>query len=152
MPPSDAGNDMTKTAIQQAITNAISTQYTTSVEIRPLPPGPIENDLPWLYAQISLLRDAPGNLVLGASKATLTKVAQRYLPSDVILNDEWIGDLLCETLNVIAGQLKTLLKETPLHFRLTTPRLILSDEFRSAEKTWFEVLTEEGTLIFGADI
>lgn len=74
-----------------------------------------------IAAQIKLLLDPPGVLMIATPVDVARRLAERYLPSGSKLSDELIGDCLGELANVIAGQAKTALKGTPYHFMLTTP-------------------------------
>lgn len=76
-----------------------------------------------ICAQIDLLREAPGKMALMLAASTAAKVAERYLPAGAILSSEIVNDVAGEFANVIAGQAKTLLKGTPQHFSLSTPKV-----------------------------
>lgn len=78
---------------------------------------------PIICAQIDLLREAPGKMTLVLNASTAAVLAQRYLPTDAALSDEIVNDVAGEIANVIAGQAKTLLKGTPHHFSLSTPKV-----------------------------
>lgn len=138
--------------IMDAMAYAISIQFGIDVSVSPMPTNVPMLTKDWRYAQIALLRVPVGALVLGGSTETLEKLAWRFLPSEIKIDEDWIEDLLCETVNVCAGQLKTLLKETPFHFRLTTPNSVDFYDLELESVTWFSVTTGEGELIFGVMI
>lgn len=75
-----------------------------------------------LVATIELKRAVPGWLAVGFPRTTARTLAQRYLSDSPQPDDGLMLDAVGEFANVIAGQIKTMLKGTPYHFRLTTPR------------------------------
>lgn len=78
---------------------------------------------PIICATIDLLRDAAGKMALRVKATTGAALAAKYLPAGATLGDEIIEDVTGEMANVIAGQAKTLLKGTPHHFLLSTPKV-----------------------------
>ena len=74
-----------------------------------------------IVAQIKLLLEPPGILIVAAPVDVASRLAQRYLPEGSHISDDLIDDCIGELANVIAGQAKTALKGTPYHFMLTTP-------------------------------
>jgi CheY-specific phosphatase CheX len=74
-----------------------------------------------IVATMVLVRPTPGRLTLFLPEATARRLAVAYLPTGTELTDEIIADVACELANVIAGQAKTILKETPHHFSLSIP-------------------------------
>ena len=75
-----------------------------------------------LVATIELKRAVPGWLAVGFPRTTARTLAQRYLADSPVPDDGLMLDAVGEFANVIAGQIKTMLKGTPYHFHLTTPR------------------------------
>src|SRR5438128_10810943 len=75
-----------------------------------------------VLAAIRLLRPVPGTMTLVLTPDTATQLAARYLPEGTQLSNEMIDDVAGEFANVIAGQAKTILKGTPYHFAMTTPK------------------------------
>ncbi len=74
-----------------------------------------------VFAEITLRRPVPGRFVLEMPLAVIEALARRYLPGEALAAD-MLDDTAGELANVIAGQAKTMLKGTPYHFLLTTPR------------------------------
>lgn len=83
-----------------------------------LPPMPSDDSI---VATMVLVRPAPGRFTIVLPPATAHQLAAAYLPAGTELTDEIIADVACELANVIAGQAKTILKETPYHFALSIP-------------------------------
>jgi CheY-specific phosphatase CheX len=83
-------------------------------------PAPIGTDV---VAEIVLRRKTLGRLRLAFSGPVLSTLAVRYLPKDLPLSPDLLDDTAGEFSNVIAGQVKTMLKGTPYHFHLSTPRI-----------------------------
>lgn len=75
-----------------------------------------------LVATIELKRAVPGWLAVGFPRTTARTLAQRYLADSPQPDDGLMLDAVGEFANVITGQIKTMLKGTPYHFQLTTPR------------------------------
>ncbi|HEY2787441.1 MAG TPA: chemotaxis protein CheX [Fimbriiglobus sp.] len=81
---------------------------------------PIDTDV---VAEIVLRRKTPGRLRLEFPRPVLATLAVRFLPKELPLSPEILDDTAGEFSNVIAGQAKTMLKGTPYHFLLSTPRV-----------------------------
>jgi CheY-specific phosphatase CheX len=60
-------------------------------------------------------------MTLVLAPKTARRLAESYLPAGAELTDEIIDDVGAELVNVIAGQAKTILKETPYHYTLSIP-------------------------------
>jgi CheY-specific phosphatase CheX len=77
----------------------------------------------WMAAEIRLRRAAEGHLVLAFPPPVLETLAGRYLADGPAVTPELLDDTAGEFANVIAGQAKTMLKGTPYHFHISTPRV-----------------------------
>lgn len=86
------------------------------------PAGPLEFGPDAVAATIALKRNPPGTLTLAFPAAVLEALAGRYLPAEP-LSAELLNDTAGEFANVVAGQIKTMLKGTPDHFELSTPQV-----------------------------
>jgi CheY-specific phosphatase CheX len=76
---------------------------------------------PAVLAAIRLMRESPGSMTLALCTEGAAQLAARYLPPSTILTSELIEDVAGEFANVIAGQAKTMLKNTAFHFSMSTP-------------------------------
>lgn len=74
-----------------------------------------------VIATLELLHEPPGKFLLVLPQSVAATLATRYLPAGTEINAEIVDDVAGEFANVIAGQAKTMLKETPYHFKQTTP-------------------------------
>jgi CheY-specific phosphatase CheX len=74
-----------------------------------------------IVAAMRLQRTIPGTLTLVLPRMTAQQLAEAYLPAGTELTDEIIRDVAGELANVIGGQAKTILKESPYHFALSIP-------------------------------
>lgn len=111
--------------VQEAFTSAavVALQEMAGMEAGPGEARPEDGPMPGdLFAEIRLLRDAPGVLSLAFPQAVIREIARRYLGEKVALDAVLLGDAAGELANVIAGQAKTMLQGTDYHFRLSTPR------------------------------
>lgn len=91
-----------------------------------------------LVATIELKRAVPGWIAIGFPRSTARVLAQRYLADSPQPDDGLMLDAVGEFANVIAGQIKTMLKGTPYHFHLTTPRFGTESlpDGREASQAW----------------
>lgn len=87
----------------------------------------------WVNAEITLRRTVEGLLVLAFPRSVLDLLAGRYLIDDPPLTPELIDDAAGEFANVIAGLAKTMLKGTPYHFTLSTPKVGLASTSTDCE-------------------
>lgn len=74
-------------------------------------------------ARIILQRAVPGLLTLSFPRPMLEVLTSRYLPDGTSVTSDLADDAAGEFANVIAGQIKTMLKGTPYHFSLTAPEI-----------------------------
>ena len=77
----------------------------------------------WVTAAITLRRAAEGRLMVAFPRPVLEALTARYLGDRTPLTPELVDDAAGEFANVIAGQAKTMLRGTPYHYALSTPRL-----------------------------
>ena len=91
-----------------------------------------------LVATVELKRSVPGWLAVGVPRTTARTLAQRYLADSPQPDDGLMLDAVGEFANVIAGQIKTMLKGTAYHFQLTTPRFGAESlpDSHEASKAW----------------
>lgn len=110
-----------------------------------------------IVATVRLLRPIPGDMSFVSSVESVAALAERYLPEGTMLTDELVNDVAGEFANVIAGQAKTALKQTPYHFRLSVPTVTrvasLADVPDVATATAIGPLTiESGRLMLLVDL
>jgi len=74
-----------------------------------------------VVANMFLRHDPPGQLTLAFPLSVLEKLTRRYSGDSVSLTPDLLDDAAGEFLNVIAGQAKTMLKESPAHYLLSIP-------------------------------
>ena len=94
--------------------------------------APQPRELGDVFAFMQLKPEPSDFLMLCVRQETADKLARRALAeSNVEPDPSLVRDSMGEILNVIAGQAKTILNETPYHFFLSTPLLLdpLSDAF-----------------------
>jgi CheY-specific phosphatase CheX len=119
---SDPG-DLPSEVIEAFTSSAVTAVHEmTQLEAIPVaaPPGqPYPGDS--LVATMQLKRPIPGALTLVLPPDTSRRLAESYLPAGTALTDEIMSDFAGELANVIAGQAKTILKDTPFHFALSIP-------------------------------
>lgn len=72
-------------------------------------------------ATMQLRHDPPGQLILSFPLPTLESLTRRYAGDATERTPEFLDDAAGEFLNVIAGQAKTMLKETGAHYWLSMP-------------------------------
>jgi CheY-specific phosphatase CheX len=123
-----------------AFTNAAVTAFEEMTQTSVVPVEPRLGQLPTeanFSAAIRLLREQEGLVIVAVPKAVLTVLASRYLPN-AAPNDALLADLAGEFANVIAGQAKTMLKETAYHFRLSTPQSVNPHEVKESQLLTFE--------------
>ncbi|MEO6809558.1 MAG: chemotaxis protein CheX [Isosphaeraceae bacterium] len=78
-----------------------------------------------LSAVIGVTADDSGVLVLSFPNDTATALARRVLADAVpALDDDLVRDCLGELANIVAGQAKTLLADTPYQLVLSTPSVL----------------------------
>ncbi|HYT91351.1 MAG TPA: chemotaxis protein CheX [Gemmataceae bacterium] len=76
-------------------------------------------------AGLSLISTMEGELILSCSEQTAASLAGRILDGVQQNPEEWlIRDCLGEVANVIAGQAKALLADTPYSFAFSTPTVV----------------------------
>jgi CheY-specific phosphatase CheX len=114
----------------------------------PLLPGPV------LIATVQLLRSPSGTMSLVLPADTATQLAARYLPVGTELAPELVADVAGEFANVIAGQAKTMLKGTPYHFTLSTPRVVQAATYtnRASSATAMRLASDVGELLLVVDL
>jgi CheY-specific phosphatase CheX len=72
-------------------------------------------------ATVLLRHEPPGQLVLSFPLPVLSDLVERYVAGAAAITPELLDDAAGEFANVIAGQAKTMLKDTPAHYWLSTP-------------------------------
>jgi len=122
------------TAVVEAFQEAVVTAFSEMAQLVAFPEttssGTIDvSDGDVVAASIHLLRPLPGTMTLLLSAPTAAKLAARYLPAGTPLTVDLIDDVAGEFANVIAGQAKTMLKGTPYHFTLSTPKVTRAGSF-----------------------
>lgn len=111
--------------VMEAFTSAAVTALQELTQLVGIPTGgfankeTLVNDV--VVAVLRLLRPVPGMLTLVLPTDLARRLSEAYLPAGTELTDEIINDVAGELANVIAGQAKTILKETPYHFTLSIP-------------------------------
>jgi chemotaxis protein CheX len=110
---------------------------------RQAPAGPCGD----LAAVLKLQAGLDGSLVLHFPKPTAVALARRIF-TDVTeeVDDMLVRDCLGEMANVVAGQAKALLSQTPHRFAFSTPTVVAEEELRMARPQ--ECLT----ILFGSDL
>lgn len=138
----------TSIEVVDALVAATTTTFQELCDVAVSPRGPVEKlaALPSadVYATIRLLREPEGLLICGFPLAVLDALVSRYLPPGTPLTREILDDAAGEFANVIAGQTKTLLKGTPNHFSLSTPKVTSSQTDLNVTCTVGSVLHFEG--------
>jgi CheY-specific phosphatase CheX len=90
-----------------------------------------------------------GTLVLGFSKAMAAALAQRILPNvPEAAEEDMQYDCLGEIANVVAGQAKALLAETPYRFSFSTPSVIIGVR----QEIWLRPDRYCLIIVFGSDL
>lgn len=79
-------------------------------------------------AEMCLQRPIPGTLTLLLPPEAARRLAAAFLPAETEITDEMVRDVAGELCNVIAGQAKTILKDTPHHFKLSIPTVTLYEQ------------------------
>ena len=85
-----------------------------------------------ICAAVRLARPVPSEMRLYLGVEFAARLAARYVGEDVELSAEMVDDMAGELANVVAGQVKTMLKGTPYHFMMTAPNVRRSDAFEVA--------------------
>lgn len=80
---------------------------------------------------ITLHPEPEGQMLLGLPTATATALAGQILGAAATADEALVRDCSGEIANVVAGQAKTLLAETPYHFTFSTPKILTRGEFQS---------------------
>ena len=85
-----------------------------------------------ICATVRLSRPVPSEMRLYLGVEFAARLAARYVGEDVELSAEMVDDMAGELANVVAGQVKTMLKGTPYHFMMTAPKVRRADAFEVA--------------------
>jgi CheY-specific phosphatase CheX len=111
--------------VREAFTSSIITaiQELMQLDVQPVHPPESFATAPGgcLVATMRLARPRPGTMSLTLPAHVARRLAEAYLPQGTEMTEEIIGDVAGELANVIAGQAKTILKDTPYHFKLSLP-------------------------------
>jgi chemotaxis protein CheX len=89
----------------------------------------LENSLTDISAVLRLTSATDGFLVLSFPECTAYAVARRVLDGVTTeLDESMIRDCVGEIANVVAGQAKALLAETPFHFAFSMPKVVVGPD------------------------
>lgn len=117
-----------KEAFKSASISAI--QEFMQLDARSVEPAPatVPSARDSIVAVMRLQRPIPGTLTLVLPPEVARRLAEAFLPPGTAMTDEIVRDVAGELCNVIAGQAKTILKESPYHFKLTIPTVTLHEQ------------------------
>jgi len=116
-----------------AATTALQEMTSLDSFVTSLQPADIRG--PFVSASLQLQRPIPGKLTLILRAESAKDLATRYLPTGTLITEELADDVAGEFANVIAGLAKTILKGTPFHFSLSTPKVTRTELSDAAPDT-----------------
>jgi chemotaxis protein CheX len=98
----------------------------TEVVARSVHETTLDNSLTDISAALRLISSTDGFLVLSFPERTAHAIARRVLDGVTTeLDESMIWDCVGEIANVVAGQAKALLAETPFHFAFSMPKVVV---------------------------
>jgi CheY-specific phosphatase CheX len=138
--------------VVEAFTAATVTafQELAGTEVMPAGTSPAEGGD--VISTITLRRPTLGRLSLSFPLGVLEALAKRYLPDGVALSTEIIDDVAGEFANVIAGQAKTMLKGSPYHFTLSTPRVVRTASDEGTGTTALPFVCDAGAFVLRVEL
>jgi len=101
----------------------------TEVVARSVDETTLDSSLDDISAALSLTSATDGFLVLRFPRRTADAIARRVLDGVTTeLDERMTRDCVGEIANVVAGQAKAMLAETPFHFAFSLPKVVLGPD------------------------